>query len=164
MHRSGRTGRAGRKGICVTLFAPKQRATLQTIERSTKNKFEWIGAPQPRAIMLTAAQTAVDDAAAVTPDLRACFAESADELLKRFHGDAAAAVAAALAVAKGYTKPPPARSLLSSAEGFVTVKFEADPGQTVQSLGLVWAALRRAFPAGFTDFRTDGMDNVRGMT
>ena len=78
VHRSGRTGRAGRKGICVTLFAPKQRPTLQQIERSTKNKFEWVGAPQPRAIMVTAAETAVEDAAAVAPELRACFAPAAD--------------------------------------------------------------------------------------
>ena len=65
VHRSGRTGRAGRKGICVTLFSPKQRATLQTIGKETGNKFEWLGAPQPKAIMLTAAMTAVDDAANV---------------------------------------------------------------------------------------------------
>lgn len=31
VHRSGRTGRAGRKGICVTLYTPKQRGGLGEI-------------------------------------------------------------------------------------------------------------------------------------
>ena len=47
----------------------------------------------------------------------------------------------------------------------MTLLFTAGKGSgAIQSLGFVWAALRRAFPEGFTDFRSDGMDNVRGMT
>ena len=46
VHRSGRTGRAGRKGTCVTLYQTKHRATLEEIERKTKNAFDWVGAPR----------------------------------------------------------------------------------------------------------------------
>ena len=35
VHRSGRTGRAGRKGICVTLVGPRDKPALQNIERAT---------------------------------------------------------------------------------------------------------------------------------
>ena len=163
VHRSGRTGRAGRKGVCVTLFSPKQRPTLQQIETSTKNKFEWIGAPQPRAILATAAETAAEDALTVSPELRQCFAVPAASLLARMGGDAEKALSAALAVATGYLKMPPARSLLSSADGFATLRYSLPPetGDSIHSFGIVWAALRRAFPEGFTDFGSNS--NVRGM-
>ena len=39
------------------------------IERFTKNRFEWLGAPQPKAILATAADTAAEDAAAIGPEV-----------------------------------------------------------------------------------------------
>ena len=35
VHRSGRTGRAGRKGVCVTLYGNRDRGALQMIEHAT---------------------------------------------------------------------------------------------------------------------------------
>lgn len=43
VHRSGRTGRAGKSGICITLYAPKTRYAVEDIERAVGNKFEWLG-------------------------------------------------------------------------------------------------------------------------
>lgn len=140
-------------------FSPKQRACLQAIEYETKNTFEWIGAPQPHAIMMTAVSTAADDAAIVSEDLTTLFKASAQRLLDVFDGNSVKAIAAALAVAAGYTQPPPVRSLLSSAEGYVTLLYDSG-GLVVNSLGLVWAALRRAFPTG----ATEGSERFRGMT
>ena len=158
MNRSGRTGRAGRKGICVTLFPPRGRATLQFIERSTKNAFEWSGAPQPQAIMLTAAATAAEDAAAVEAGVAGLFAPAAADLLAACGGDAGLALQRLLAVATGYTEAPPVRSLLSSSEGYVTVQFDGK-GATISALGFVWGALRRHLPDGYTE----GNAGVRGM-
>jgi ATP-dependent RNA helicase DDX21 len=53
--RSGRTGRAGRKGICVTFFSPRYRAHVKEIEAAVGNKFEWAGAPQPKDIIAASA-------------------------------------------------------------------------------------------------------------
>ena len=161
VHRSGRTGRAGRKGICVTLFTPKQRTTLQTIERQTKNAFEWQGAPQPVAILLTAAQTVSEDAVAVAPAVRLLFQPAATALLARMDSTAdggLAALSAALAVATGYTELPPVRSLLSSSEGYATVHFDGK-GRAVRTMSDVWAALRRIMPPGFCESN----QNVRQM-
>ena len=141
VHRSGRTGRAGRKGICVTLFSPKQRATLQQIGKETGNKFEWLGAPQPKAIMLTAAMTAAEDAAAVPDEVRKHFMPAAQALLDRCDGDPHTALAAALALATGHTVPPPIRSLLSNTDGYVTLSFQSQ--RSIDALGDVWSALRR---------------------
>jgi ATP-dependent RNA helicase DDX21 len=45
IHRAGRTGRAGRKGVCVTFFSKKQVGLLERIEYRAKLKFKKIGAP-----------------------------------------------------------------------------------------------------------------------
>ena len=65
MHRSGRTGRAGRKGVCVTLYSNRDRGMLQQIEQKTGNTLEWTGAPSPKSLLAASSQTAIDDAAAV---------------------------------------------------------------------------------------------------
>lgn len=44
------------------VLLPATSAHGKHIEHSTKNKFEWLHAPQPKAILATAAETAVQDA------------------------------------------------------------------------------------------------------
>lgn len=58
--RSGRTGRAGRKGICVTLFSPRLRGAVCEIEAAVGNKFEWAGAPQPMDIVASSAENCME--------------------------------------------------------------------------------------------------------
>ena len=125
----------------MTRFSPKPRATLQTIGKETGNKFEWLGAPQPKAIMLTAAMTAVDDAADVPEEVRKHFLPAAQALLEKCDDDPQTALAAALALATGHTKPPPIRSLLSNTDGYVTLLFQSK--RSIDALGYVWSALRR---------------------
>ena len=48
VHRSGRTGRAGSKGVCITLFKHNQKGILDEIAQATNNTFKRIGAPQVR--------------------------------------------------------------------------------------------------------------------
>jgi ATP-dependent RNA helicase DDX21 len=157
VHRSGRTGRAGKKGICVTLFGPRDRPILQAIEKSTKNTFEWLGAPNPKSLLKTAAETAAADAAAVAADVVALFAPAARTLLAAKGGDAHAAICAALAIATGTTEAPAQRSLLSNSDGYVTLY--ASMNKDVPNTGYVWGALRKVLPEG----TTEGTDNIRGM-
>ena len=157
VHRSGRTGRAGRKGICVTLFGPRDKQALSNIERQTRNTFEWSTAPNPATLLKTAAMTAATDAAAIDGSVGQLFEEAAEVLLHAHGGDAKAAVAAALALATGTTKPPARRSMLSMLDGYATL--HASMRQKVQSAGFVWGALRRVLPEG----ACEGVDNVRHM-
>lgn len=45
VHRIGRTGRAGRGGIAITLAEPRERGYLTTLERATKQRFEFTAVP-----------------------------------------------------------------------------------------------------------------------
>ena len=155
VHRSGRTGRAGRKGICVTLVGPRDRNTLQAIERSTGNSFEWLSAPNPTSLLKTAAQTAAADAGGVDGDVVRLFEGAAAELLAAKEGDATAAVAAALALATGTTRLPPPRSLITHQDGYATM--HATMRSAVPNTGFVWGAIRKLLPEG----ACEGVDNVR---
>jgi ATP-dependent RNA helicase DDX21 len=46
IHRSGRTGRAGKSGICILFYQKREQSLLQRIERSARITFERVGAPQ----------------------------------------------------------------------------------------------------------------------
>jgi ATP-dependent RNA helicase DDX21 len=57
VHRSGRTGRAGSKGVCITLYTKQQEYILTEIERRVGNTFIRIGPPQPRDLVKVRAST-----------------------------------------------------------------------------------------------------------
>lgn len=50
LHRSGRTGRAGKKGTCVLLVPPSRRRLAERLLQAAKVTAEWSGAPTPQAI------------------------------------------------------------------------------------------------------------------
>ncbi|MBO1324729.1 DEAD/DEAH box helicase [Acetobacter sp. TBRC 12305] len=50
LHRSGRTGRAGRKGTCVLLVPPVRRRMAERLLQAAKVTAEWSGAPSKQAI------------------------------------------------------------------------------------------------------------------
>ncbi|MXN64548.1 DEAD/DEAH box helicase [Stappia sp. GBMRC 2046] len=45
VHRIGRTGRAGRTGVALTIVTPEDRKYLDAIEKLTDRKIEWLGDP-----------------------------------------------------------------------------------------------------------------------
>jgi len=154
VHRSGRTGRAGRKGTCVTLYQLKHRDTLREIERATRNKFEWVAAPRARDVMGAAALAARLSVEAVDKTALPCFEEEATTLTKFFRSSDNA-VKACLAKLAGYEGgKPPDRSLLTNTESYVTCAYAA--GLQVHSISFVWNFLRQ-------NLAPDVCDAFKGM-
>ncbi len=93
-HRSGRTGRAGLKGICMSIVSPKERTRIDQIERFVKAKFHKFDIPSGKEVCrkqffhfmdkMMAADTTHGDYETYLPDLREKFEHmSKEEILKK---------------------------------------------------------------------------------
>eukprot|EP00899_Mesostigma_viride_P005084 jgi/Mesvir1/14577/Mv05255-RA.3 len=121
LHRSGRTGRAGKNGCAIALHTPKEMRILKQIERDAGARFEFRGPPSAAEVMRAAGEQAVEGITRVHPELPAYFMDSARSLLATMPPEQA--LASALAVLSGLKTPPTQRSLLTMEEGYTTVRL-----------------------------------------
>ena len=77
VHRSGRTGRAGKKGTCITFFSRKDEHKIEMIERKTETKIARIGAPQPADILKSSLRSTVKRLNTVHDDVVPYFMQAA---------------------------------------------------------------------------------------
>jgi ATP-dependent RNA helicase DDX21 len=113
VHRSGRTGRAGKEGTAILMFTDSQLRTMRLIERDIGCKFERIGAPHMDDVLRASGEQATQLIKRVHPELTDVFMQTAETLLA---DQGPSALAAALAHLSGFTQPPASRSLLTHEE------------------------------------------------
>eukprot|EP00245_Coleochaete_scutata_P005948 TRINITY_DN1998_c1_g3_i1.p1 TRINITY_DN1998_c1_g3~~TRINITY_DN1998_c1_g3_i1.p1 ORF type:complete len:789 (+),score=198.16 TRINITY_DN1998_c1_g3_i1:158-2524(+) len=120
VHRSGRTGRAGKTGVVILMHTETQTRSLRMIERDTGATFERMTPPAKDEVLQASADQAVNVLSRVEADLREVFLPTAERLLEE---RGAHALAAALAHMSGYTEKPSSRSLLTHEEGWMTLRI-----------------------------------------
>lgn len=113
VHRSGRTGRAGKDGTAILMYSDNQVRTMRLIERDVGCKFERIGAPHLEDVLRASSETATQVIQRVHPEVTQIFMPTAEALLEE---QGVHALAAALAHLAGFTQPPASRSLLTHEE------------------------------------------------
>jgi ATP-dependent RNA helicase DDX21 len=119
VHRTGRTGRAGKKGTAILMYTDQEMRTMRLIEREIGCKFEQIGLPAVKDVMRASNEQVMHLIKHVNPDLAKEFLETAESLLEEQGPNS---FAAALAHMSGFSQLPPSRSLLTHEPGKTTLR------------------------------------------
>ncbi|KAK4491323.1 hypothetical protein RD792_002059 [Penstemon davidsonii] len=127
VHRSGRTGRAGKLGTAVLMFTSSQRRTVKSLERDVGCKFEFISPPSVQEVLESSAEQVVATLGGVHPESLNYFTPTAQKLMEE---KGVKALAAALATLSGFSQPPSSRSLITHTQGLVTLQLTRDTGLT----------------------------------
>lgn len=149
IHRSGRTGRAGMSGTCVTFYGHREKYLIGLIEHKAGIKFKRANPPQPSDIIRASVSDTVKTISSVHSDNLGLFREVAKKVVESYNGkeDAAeTALAASLACMAGYTGERfKTRSLLTCFQGFTAGVLSG--GQWFESTGHAWSVLKRLIGA-----------------
>ncbi|XP_021281532.1 DEAD-box ATP-dependent RNA helicase 3, chloroplastic [Herrania umbratica] len=123
VHRSGRTGRAGKEGSAILMFTNSQKRTVRSLERDVGCKFEFISPPAIEEVLESSAEQIVATLNGVHPHSIEFFTPTAQRLIEE---EGITALAAALAHLSGFSRPPSSRSLISHEQGLVTLQLTRD--------------------------------------
>ncbi|EFN52705.1 hypothetical protein CHLNCDRAFT_36787, partial [Chlorella variabilis] len=151
LHRSGRTGRAGKSGTAIAMFQPKEIGYFKRILRETEVQgVKLITAPSPTQVIEAAAKQVMYRLDGVDAEVRKYFTPVAKMLLSS--RDPQEALEAALAALSGIQEVPEPRSLLTMEEGIQTLQMMSKPGRITRPAhvsGIVGKLLEgTAFNAG----------------
>ncbi|KAK5621220.1 Nucleolar RNA helicase 2 [Crenichthys baileyi] len=137
IHRSGRTGRAGRTGVCICFYQRKEEDQLRYVENKAGITFRRVGVPTANDIIKSSSKDAVRFLDSVPATAIEYFRESAEKLIEE--KGAVDALAAALAHISGATSLEQ-RSLLNSDAGYTTIQLLCS--QELHNLGYAWRTIK----------------------
>ncbi|KAH1167867.1 nucleolar RNA helicase 2-like [Mauremys mutica] len=137
IHRSGRTGRAGRTGMCICFYQRKEESQLRHLEQKAGITFKRVGVPTATDIIKASSKDVIRCLDSVPQTAIDYFKESAQGLIEE--KGAVEALAAALAHISGATSIEQ-RSLLNSDVGFVTMTLQCS--EEINNISYAWRGLR----------------------
>ena len=145
VHRSGRTGRAGAKGISVVLFQQNQARDIVRMEKSLGHgfKFELLGPPSTEAALNAAAKTSAVACRSVADETVGYFKDAANSLLASTD-DPADIVARCLAAIARRTVSVESRSLLTGEAGYSTVEMTNSRGRPITPADVMFTVSKLA--------------------
>ncbi|XP_055969494.1 nucleolar RNA helicase 2 [Sorex fumeus] len=156
IHRSGRTGRAGRTGICICFYQHKEEYQLVQVEQKAGIKFKRIGVPSATEIIKASSKDAIRLLDSVPPTAISHFKQSAEKLIEE--KGAVEALAAALAHISGATSVDQ-RSLINSQAGFVTMIMKCSI--EMPNISYAWKELKEQLGEDI-DSKVKGMVFLKG--
>ncbi|MES1903852.1 MAG: hypothetical protein MHPSP_004108, partial [Paramarteilia canceri] len=140
IHRSGRTGRAGKKGIAICIYAPREASQITRFEKFAKFKFERISPPKTSDLMNSMLTDTVKKIAEVDESVTQMALPIVKDLLNDSSKDEMLiTMAKAFCLAIGIIKEQN-NSLLSGSPGQVTLQLKL--GRPAQGPGLFFAKLK----------------------
>ncbi|XP_036439166.1 nucleolar RNA helicase 2 isoform X2 [Colossoma macropomum] len=137
IHRSGRTGRAGRTGICICFYQRKEEDQLRYVEQKAGITFKRVGVPTANDIIKSSSKDAVRYLDSVPAAAVEYFRSAAEKLIEE--RGPVEALAAALAHISGATSLEQ-RSLLNSDAGCTTLVLNCS--QEMHNIGYAWRGLK----------------------
>lgn len=155
IHRSGRTGRAGKTGTAITFYSLREKSSIGLISHKAGIKFKRVSAPQTADMVALNLADTVKKVNAVPPSTLKVFASSSAQLLRQYEAPFGvseedkpkAALAAVLACLAGFgTEEVQARSMLTCFEGQAAVVMTSPVRLASQQAA--WTHIRRHFSHG----------------
>ncbi|KAG7482648.1 nucleolar RNA helicase 2 [Solea senegalensis] len=137
IHRSGRTGRAGRTGVCICFYQRKEEDQLRYVENKAGITFRRVGVPTANDIIKSSSKDAVRFLDSIPVTAIEYFRASAEKLIAE--RGAVDALAAALAHISGATSLEQ-RSLLNSDAGYTTIQLVCS--QEMHNMGYAWKTVK----------------------
>ncbi|HWG85000.1 MAG TPA: DEAD/DEAH box helicase [Deinococcales bacterium] len=170
VHRSGRTGRAGREGTAVVLYTDREHRLIRNLEHETGVFFERRDAPKTSEVRSAAAANAAALVRAVPLDAYEPFMQEA----QRLHDEGGVeALAAALAFIGGVHQAPPPASLITGEEGMTTLLLRAPRLSVARAVAVIAGSSGlssrnigkvRQFQGGVAaDVPTDAVDRILAL-
>jgi len=147
IHRSGRTARAGKDGMCITFYSGREYQIIEEIEYQAGIKFRKISPPNNDDIIKVAAVDVIDQLKGVDKKILPHFEECAEKFLEEFSAKEALCMALAF-ISETSNEQLSAKSMISGEEGVVTYILKCE--REVRNVSYGHSLIERNFSENMT--------------